>query len=438
MNNNYYNKWALFLIGCFSMTQFKLIGFIGISEIVLFFLAPVFVIFDWRVLRRHGFHSIVILSLLCLLGAFVSCFYNNIDFNRAIRGIASPYAIFAIIVCLHHFLYPNIYNIKWLLVGLACSTVISVFIFQPGSGRVASGEILQGEEAVKKVVGYSLFWASQLSIWLTLPLMVAYKRVPFLYILLVGTFLPLYALIQAGGRSMFAVQLISFAMLVVGGRQRKTMHRIRRSFWLYSLLGIIAIYLGTAAYRFAATQGYMGDSQQQKYEKQSQLGDSPLSLLIGGRGGTFASLQAALDKPILGYGPWAIDTKGHYGAFLEKYGTKEDYDIYQRSAIKRGVIIIPAHSHIIGFWVWYGIFGLVLWLYVLRLYFVVLNRYLAVIPQWYGYLALSIPSAIWNILFSPFGARISACLIFIVCLFIRAVAEERICLPEAQKSSPWG
>lgn len=430
MNSNNKNKWALFLIGCFSMTQFQLIGFIGISEFVLFFLAPILVIRDWRLLKRHGFLPIVILALLCVLGAFISCYVNQISFERASRGLASPYAIFAIIVGLHHFLYPNIYNIRWLLVGLACSTVVSVFIFQPGSGRTAYGEILQGEEAIQNVVGYSLFWIGQLSTWLTLPLKVAYLSIPFSYIIIVGAFLPTFALLQAGGRSIFAVQLISFAMLIVGGRKRETMLMIKRAFWFFSILGVVAIYMGTALYRFAATQGYMGEKQQRKYELQSKMGERPLDLLIGGRGGTFAGLVAALDKPIIGHGPWAVDTRGYYVSFLERYGSEEDYEKFLRYALKDGEKYIPAHSHIVSYWVWYGIFGLVFWLYVLRLYVIILHRHLAIIPQWYGYLALSIPFSLWNILFSPFGARINACLVFIVCLFVKAVAEKRIIIRE--------
>lgn len=428
MADNKKNKWALFLIGCFSLTQVQIIGFIGISELVLFFLAPFCLMRDWKLLKKHGFKPIVVLTLLCLAGALLSNHFNGVNFEQAARGIASPYAIFAIIVCLHHFLYPNIYNVKWLIIGLACSGVISIFIFQPGSARSSYGDLLEGRDAIQSVLGYRLFWMSQLSTWLTLPLKVAFQSVPFLYVVAVGSFLPIYALIEAGGRSSFMVYLLSLALLVVGGRQRKTMLRLRKSFWLYSLLGMVVIFAGTSAYRFAANHGYMGELQQQKYEKQSQFGENPLALLMGGRLESFVGLIAALDKPILGHGSWAIDTKGYYIGFLEKYGTEKDHEIHRLRTSQGWQNVIPAHSQIVAFWLWYGIFGLIFWLYVLKLYVQVLSKHIAVVPQWFGYLALSIPSALWNLFFSPFGHRINVCVIIITCLFVKAVAERRLFL----------
>lgn len=433
MADNKKNKWALFLIGCFSMTQIRIIGFIGISELVLFVLAPFYLVRDWKLLEKHGFKPIVYLALLTLAGAFLANHLNNINFARAIRGIASPYAIFAIIVCLHHFLYPNIFNLKWLIIGLAISGVLSIFVFQQGSARSSYGELLEGSEAIESVVGYRLFWVRQLSTWLTLPIKVAFSRVPFIYIIAVGIYLPLYALIEAGGRSSYIALLLSFALLIVGGRQRNTMLRIQRNLWLFVTMGILAIYLGTAGYRFAATRGFMGEAQQIKYEKQTQIGKSPLALLMGGRMEFFTGLHAALDKPIIGHGSWAFDTKGYSVYFLEKYGNTRDYERYRMRSAHGWLNVIPAHSHIIGFWLWYGIFGLVFWLYVLKLYVHILSKQLAVIPSWYGYLAMSLPPALWNLFFSPFGRRIDTCAIIVTCLFVKAVAERRLVLAGVRK-----
>ena len=55
------NFW-LFLIGTFSMTQVRLIGSIGISEVIVFVVAPFVFVSDYRFLKRDGFMPMVNLS----------------------------------------------------------------------------------------------------------------------------------------------------------------------------------------------------------------------------------------------------------------------------------------------------------------------------------------------------------------------------------------
>ena len=63
------------------------------------------------------------------------------------------------------------------------------------------------------------------------------------------------------------------------------------------------------------------------------------------------------------------------------------------SNLARGktVRMIPAHAYITEFWLWYGVFGLLFWLYVIF----VLARYLWqdcwAVPQWFMWIAASIP-----------------------------------------------
>jgi hypothetical protein len=220
-------------------------------------------------------------------------------------------------------------------------------------------------------------------------------------------------------------------LLWLGGKKQKTMLRIRANFGLLCLVGVVVIGIIGQVYRYAAVHGYMGEEQLYKYEEQSKRGNDMLSLLISGRTGSFAALLTAIDKPIIGHGSWALDYKGYYRSFLVKYGTDDEMDLYLKSAVGRGEAIawIPGHSQIMNGWTWYGIFGLVFWLYVLYLCLTTLKNYLWVIPQWYGYLCLSLPVALWGIFFSPFGARIPSVLIFVMCLFVKAVVERRIKLP---------
>jgi hypothetical protein len=141
---------------------------------------------------------------------------------------------------------------------------------------------------------------------------------------------------------------------------------------------------------------------------------------------SFCGLIACVDKPIVGFGPWAMDECGYIGEFLEKYGTYEDATNYYKSmewnlAHGQSQQMIQCHAYITEFWLWYGIFGLVFWVYVIF----VLIRYLKqdcwAVPQWFMWIASSAPAYFWNIFFSPWSNRIGGIVFVVACLMVRAV-----------------
>ena len=149
---------------------------------------------------------------------------------------------------------------------------------------------------------------------------------------------------------------------------------------------------------------------------------------------SFCGLIACIDKPIVGFGPWAMDTNGYTREFLAKYGTNEDYSQYVKNVERNmamGIPIgmIPVHAHVTEFWCWYGIFGLLFWVYIIF----VLLRYLKqdcwVVPQWFMWLAATIPGYFWGIFFSPWANRIGGILFVVACLMARAVRMGRQELP---------
>jgi hypothetical protein len=170
------------------------------------------------------------------------------------------------------------------------------------------------------------------------------------------------------------------------------------------------------------------------------MGDSALAILMAGRMELFCGVMACMDRPLIGFGPKGEDTNGYVERYLSKYGTPEDYQtfvnvMYERR--RRGLevyIPIPSHSYISFFWVYYGIVGLILWLYVLWLCFKYLHSYAQCIPQWYGFIAFSIASFFWNVFFSAFDARITVPAMISCVLFARAVYEQRAMLPEKMEA----
>ena len=151
----------------------------------------------------------------------------------------------------------------------------------------------------------------------------------------------------------------------------------------------------------------------------------------------FVGAYACMQRPIVGYGPWAIDEDNYYGAFLEKYGTDDDYKNYielekwwQTAVGISWQRLIPGHSHIIGFWLWYGIFGLIFWLYVLSQVVRFLRKDVATVPQWFGFLAVSLPTFLWHVFFSPLTGRVATGMFLVALMMTRAIRMGRVQLPD--------
>ena len=431
-SHNTSDKVCLFLVGVFSMTQVNVVGWIGISELVFFIVAPFLFIRNYRILYQHGFTTVLWLAILMFLGGAFANWYNNINYRDGLRGLASCYAIFAVIVCLHALLYRNLDNMKWLLVGIAISGVICTFVFVPGADRMSTtGEVLTGSAATAHRMEYSLFWFAQLSTWALLPIQGFYLSCPLLYSIFVSIVLIINALFSAGSRSGFAILVGSLALMLIGGKKVGRMVWIRHHFIWLCFLGIIGMVMVGTTYKVLAKTGALGEGQYKKYLLQTSRGSGMLQLLMSGRSGFFAAFSAAIDQPIVGHGAWAIDKHDYYRKYLEKYGSREEIEEFLASDIGRGEAegLIPGHSEIMVAWTWYGITGLVFWLYVLALYWNTLRKRMSVIPQWFGYFCIALPTGMWALFFSPFGSRIPSVLLFVLCLFVKAVYEKRMMLP---------
>lgn len=413
---------ALFLIGLFSMTQINIVGWLGISEVFCFVAGPFFFLMDQNALRRNGFMPFVGLISLCFISGIISNFVNYIPPFQALKGLSTIYAIFSISVTLHHYLYRDLKGVRWLFVGIAISTTACQFVFQQGNTRVAGGEVLDTAAAAERAMGYSLFWLVQSSNWLGLPVRAWYLNVPTIYSAGVMLFLGILGFVHSNSRSSM-ITLVPVVLILLGRKKIKTMKFLHKNFWLCVGASVLFLPIAGATYKYTARQGMLGESAQKKYESQTKRGTDMMSILVSGRSEFFAGLFAVLEKPIVGHGSWAIDYKGYYESFLKRYGDADDWRVYYEQQSQGKLRIIPAHSQLISFWLWNGIGGLAFMLYVGWLYFDCLKNRLHVIPEWYGYFVSALPTALWAWLFSPFGMRVSASLLFVMCLFARAVSK---------------
>lgn len=427
----------LFMIGLFSQTQIHVFGSIGISELPVFVIAPLLFFHDYHELRRDCFMPFIWLTILVCVGCVISSWYNHTYWLLALKGLATPYSIFAITVVLHHLLRKNPMAIKWLFVGIFLSMIVCVFVFQQETNSVVGGERLSGAAATEAVMSYPLFWSIRFAALVALPIKCVYLAMPMTYLVLMPLISGIVsiALSDSSGRAGAMITLLGIVLLVIGGKSQRQLFRMGKKLPIVLLVSAFLMAGGKMAYSHAAKTGLLGDKAYEKYVKQTSRGTSTLHILMAGRKEFFVGMIAALDKPIVGHGPKAEDTKGYYNEYLRKYGSVEDYEqrlweLSQNAA--RGIdayYVIPTHSFIASFWVYYGIFGLIFWIYALGLFWQYFRRYAPMIPQWYGYLALFLPTMVWGAFFAPFGDRLGEALPFVCILFAKAVYKKRFQLP---------
>jgi len=415
----------LFLAGCFSMTQINIIGYIGISELFFYAIAPLLFFKNKLLLKKHGVMPVLYLALFWLASAVLTDFMRGTPFLFAIKGVAAIYSILAAVICLHELLYSNLLGFKWLLFGFACSLIICVFIFQPGSDRVTGeGELLAGSEAVAGVMSYKLFWVSRINTWLKLPVQMYYVGFPFPFSLAIILYVSMFSLLE-GGRSVFLINMIGFFIILVGGNKLRSMLRLKKHFGFLMASGMFGLFFIWLLYKIVVTGGFMGNSELDKFEQQTAGAKDPLTFIMAGRSEFFIGLFAAIDSPIIGHGSRAFDTKGYALKFLTDYGNAEDFELYQKRE-SLGLVTIPAHSHIVSAWVWHGLAGAVFWIYIVCLLIRTLRYNMAAVPEWFGYLALSIAGSLWAVLFSPLGVRVNTSALIIICILAQAVSKGQL------------
>ncbi len=430
--------WFLLGMGA----QFQIVASLSMTELFVLLAAPLLIFREYPKMKRNGVLPLFVLSLFVVIGCICSCIINGVPAYAALRGGATTCLISCSIVVSHWVLRRDLGGFKWFLIGSALSFFLSTFVFQHSvevtmlaDGRVGASAV------VDAIMSGPIFWTTRLSSIIGAVLKGWYLQLPTSVCGVVPLILALFAvLISESGRSI-ALGLIAMSMLVfIGGRSPERIKRlVCRRLGLLIGVSIMCLFIANQTYRYAALNGLMGEKSRIKYEKQSHGSDSITKLLLTGRMDSFCGLLACMDRPILGYGPWAIDDRGYISTFLSKYADEEDYRDYvelTRFYSMQGTLpirLIPCHSFITQFWLWYGVMGLIFWLYAIYVVVRYLKSDCFAVPQMFMWLAAGVPAFLWNVFFSPFSDRFGTILFLTACLMVRAVRKGTLQLPERMK-----
>jgi hypothetical protein len=314
--------------------------------------------------------------------------------------------------------------------ALPFSAILSTFVFKSAAETTMLGE------SAEEIMEGPIFWISRLKPLVLAPTKGWYLQMPWVVNLVAPLFMAGFSILTSvSGRSAALATIAFAAFVLIGGKTRRSMSRIARHFWLLCCGGVLLIFAMYCGYKFSATHGLLGEDARRKYEMQTDGGSGGIGrLILGGRGDAFIGLLACRDKPIIGWGPWPMDENGYAEEFIIKFGTWEDV---QRIAhlrewnIKHGIDtrMLRCHAYITEFWAWYGIFGLVFIIYIILVLLRYLKQDVAAVPQWYAWLACSVPGMFWGIFFSPLQDRFGLALFAVACLMARAVRTGRFRLP---------
>lgn len=420
-----------FVLGLGSSLQ--VVFSLSISEFLVVLLAPFIIASEISHMRRTGVLQFFGIAVFLLCGCITSLIVNHAEFYQVIRGVAITGILVCAIVVGHYMLRNHPEGLKWYFWGSVLSGFVCIFVFQ------RSVEVtMAGGDDVQAIMSGALFWIQRIGSILITPILASYLRVPLVYAVGAPVFMAIFSIVTTeSGRAATLSFLGAAALVMIGRKKRRSMAALRRHFLLISFCAVIGVFAVKSAYQWAALNNYLGDKARTKYEHQTAGGTGIVKLLIGGRADAFVGLLAIADSPIFGKGYWAPDTEGYYEEFLSRYGNPDDYETYietMRYYASHGIVkdrMISCHSHITSFWVWYGLPGLVFWLYVIYVIFRFLRHDVAVVPQWYYWLAAGVPGLLWHICFSPFNNRIGLPLLVIGMLLARAIRFGRYQLPES-------
>ena len=423
----------MFLVGLGAMTKVVLVGSIAISEIFIFVCAPFIALKDFKNLRRDGFMPVLALLALTMCGCVVATLVNHAPLFRSVKVLAQYYAFFAIIVVSRRLLSRDPASLKWFLFGAFISGLITIFAFNTTIHGSSTGMVTLEESTAAEVVNGPLFWMFQLQNALNALVGGFYFKTPYLLSVVapIGAIV-ITALTGISGRAFSLCLLATWGLLVYCGKSIKRMQSVSKHFIVVGLVGVAVLICFKSCYSYLAKNGVLGDEARIKYFAQTKSGDSMLRLLMSGRVEFFIGMRAAIDKPILGYGVLPRDTKGYIQEFYTKYGDEQDLRNYMQSLLRNGSYVehvIPTHSYLAGSWVFCGIFGLVLWFYVLWLCYMLFRKWIAAIPEWFGYFSMGIPILVWDIFFSPITNRMLPAFMITALILAKAVHERRVILP---------
>lgn len=363
--------------------KFNLIGTISISELLLLFYVPLFVLPKVKWDGANDIKKTTAAYALLLCFQILSEFMVGNDLSSAMKGLAIT------VVSYFHFMFLLFYlsKQKALILVLVISQIVNSLFSGSIVEEQTAEDILAGEAAA-----YLKFYVAPLVTlaFLAVSMIYRHKYFPIVFSMLGIVFIFLGAR-SSGGMALLAglvtymlehriftfdkkVLVLSTVVLCV----------IAYSFYAYYVSRVLAgeITSGNSKQLFLCNNPY-----------------NPLELLIAGRSEALVGWRAFMDEFWFGHGAWPYDTTGRYQRMM--LSLHEELSMTSRSQMSFHYLI-PSHSVLIGSGMMNGVFAFLTMGYIvlyflwkgLRTFMKCENRYKLV-------LVFYVFNLFWTALFSP-------------------------------------
>jgi hypothetical protein len=322
-----------------------------LAELIVLMALP---FLSWKsLITRYG-PLIKILSCLGLwfTATLLSDLYNQTDLNSTLRGLSTP-----------------LLAVGTLLFILTCidrkPSSLMALLMGSGLGKMIFGEPFYGLEWSQRAIDFNAlselnYFKARIEPFLT-PILILFlswigrknAKVIIIPACIIGF---LYILFDA--------RSVGFAFFTAGVLFFVTFLKRRPS---VTVLWLIAILFGCVSYAFyvAYVDYTLSDNMASQTGMQLSMVANPynpLELLQIGRSEWAAMPTAIAERPLMGWGSWALDTSNRFNLIrLERTGA-----LNLGSEQLNGLMYIPAHSVIGAAWMWSGLLGLlaIVWLFI--------------------------------------------------------------------------
>ena len=389
----------IILIGFLSGFYVRIVGVLCLAELISLFIAA-YVILTNKIsfTKNKQFKNIIILSVLAFVGTIISGVVNGSSFIDITKWLSTIFLFVVDLIAVFWLLSDKvtriIYYLFFSMIGvLLTSTILPQFSVHALVN--VENEVIQKTLSERLDLNAELFAYQYAPIFLFL-IAFLYGKMPKLTIAIMffaGVFF-----LFGDSRHLFLIyELAAVIMMFLGvvNEQNKMikMQKMRKNVLPFLIILFGAAIVIKSSYEYMAKNGILGEWAQYKYELQSSNNND---IVLGSRMITFEGLYIILKDPIWGFGPYAVDKNGYAQEFARMM--KTEYDSSR---------ILGGHSFLVQFWTYGGILALLLWLYVIYLGINFIINGIVYEPSLTPFLLIFVILLLYNILFSPFGNRVS-------------------------------
>lgn len=346
-------------------------------------------------LQHHLLHSKLVIAInlliLALLGQIISDVYRNSENQYFIKGSLLIFFTIVNLIVIAKIVDKKLNRYLVVVVLYSISSMTS-YVIQPQIFEDASPWKFGFGYPITAIFFAALTYKRQLKPQTILALSLLLAVVDFIFgarnLALVTIFTGVKSFISRKGQLEY---------LSKGGSEnfdKKVQSKTRQSTLGLFVLVVIVGSLVFFGYKSAVTNGLLGSEAELKFNQQTSTNTN---LLFTSRSEVFSQFIAIRSSPLVGHGsyapltaeirekllPWLIENRLQTNLIQLESGTR---------------YVIPVHSGIFGFWVWFGILSVPFFIYTFKLAFAVVRTKRSS-PIIY-YFAILI---CWDILFSPFG-----------------------------------